>query len=163
VENILFKVPRWQFERHSGVFATTFSLPQPGEGGVEGSTDEHPLLLNGIKAKDFKALLGILYPLSIIPKIPILSSQGWISVLKLATLWDFIEVRDLAIGKLEEYAESLDEIARIQLGRDYDVSTWIRSGYTELAQRKSPISSEEAAKIGFEVALQICQLRETAI
>jgi hypothetical protein len=62
VENTIFRVPRFQFERHSGVFATTFSLPQPAE-GAEGSDDKNPITLDGIKSLDFQTLLKILYPL----------------------------------------------------------------------------------------------------
>ncbi|KAJ6593369.1 hypothetical protein B0H19DRAFT_1246152 [Mycena capillaripes] len=163
VENALFKVPRFQFERHSGIFATTFSLPQPVE-GAEGTNDKIPFKLEGIKRADFQALLKVLYPMSAIPKLPELKREEWISVLHLASLWDFLEVRDLAIQQLAMYAEgTLNATERIVLGRKYDVSSWLRSGYTELAKRKTPISLEEAAKIGWEVTLQICQLREAAV
>ncbi|KAJ7701988.1 hypothetical protein B0H16DRAFT_1250227, partial [Mycena metata] len=162
VENVFFRVPRWQFDNNSGIFATTFSLPQPGEKG-EGSDDEHPFQLDGITRVEFQTFLKVLYPLSAVPKTPTLSPTEWISVLKLASLWDFIEVRDFAITELRFYAESLDCVARILLGRRYDVSTWIRSGYTELARRRTAITSEEAMKIGYEVALQISQLREAAV
>ncbi|KAJ7188792.1 hypothetical protein C8R46DRAFT_1341462 [Mycena filopes] len=163
VENVLFKIPKWQFETNSGVFATTFSLPQSEEKGeVEGSDDEHPFRLDGISRVEFQTFLKVLYPLSPIAKTPSLFPVEWIQVLKLASLWDFVELRTFAIEQLNVYAESLDCIARIQLGRDYDVSTWIRSGYTELARRRTPITSDEASKIGFEVALQIYQLREAA-
>lgn len=98
-----------------------------------------------------------------IAKTPSLSQDGWISVLKLANLWDFIEVRNLAIEQLGPYSESLDCIERILFARKFDVSTWLRSGYSELARRKAAISSREAEKIGWEVALQICQIREATV
>ncbi|KAJ6537748.1 hypothetical protein B0H19DRAFT_1316502 [Mycena capillaripes] len=158
VENAFFKVPRFQFERHSGIFATTLSLPQPVE-GAEGTNDKIPFKLDGIKRADFQALLKVLYPIAI-PKLPELKREEWISVLHLASLWDFIEVRDLAVQQL---SLTLNATERIVLGRKHDVSSWLRSGYTELAKRKTPISSEEAAKIGWEVTLQICQLREAAV
>ncbi|KAJ7876093.1 hypothetical protein B0H14DRAFT_2501466 [Mycena olivaceomarginata] len=161
VENALFKVPRFQFERHSGIFATTFSLPQSVE-GAEGSSDKTPFKLDGIKSLDFRRLLGVLYPMTRrpSPKTPTLSKDEWISVLKLANLWDFIEVRNLAIEQLTSYAGSLDCIERILFARQFDVSAWLQSGYVELARRKAVVSAEEAGKIGWETALQICQLRE---
>ncbi|KAJ7876096.1 hypothetical protein B0H14DRAFT_2283410, partial [Mycena olivaceomarginata] len=175
VENTLFKVPRFQFERHSRIFATTFSLPQLVE-GAEGSSDKTPFKLNGIKHLDFRRLLRVLYPMTrrkcrailtvhvydrtAIPKTPTLSKDEWVSVLKLANLWDFIEVRNFAIEKLTLYAGSLDCIERILFARQFDVSAWLQSGYVELAQRKAFISSKEAEKIGWETALQICELRE---
>ncbi|KAJ7655705.1 hypothetical protein DFH06DRAFT_482415 [Mycena polygramma] len=162
VENTLFKVPRFQFERHSGVFADTFSLPQPAE-GAEGSDDKVPFKLDGIKRADFEALLKVIYPMTAVPKTPDLKEDEWISVLTLSTQWDFIEVRDLAILRLTVYAQNLGPAERIMLARKFDVSSWLRSGYTDLARRKMAITSEEAAKIGWEETLQICQLREAAI
>lgn len=178
VENALFKVPRFQFERHSKIFATPFSLPQP----AAGTDDKNPFKLCGIKKEDFQALLKVLYPMyatehaysplvklinirhrTAIPQLPELKHEEWISVLHLASRWDFIEVRNLAIQKLELYAEMLGAAERILLARKYDVASWLRSGYTQLLRRKIPISSEEAGKIGWEVALQICQLREAAV
>ncbi|KAF7351009.1 hypothetical protein MSAN_01663200 [Mycena sanguinolenta] len=162
VETILFKVPRLQFERHSGIFATTFSLPsQPQR--AEGSSDETPFKLEGIKCVDFERLLKVLYPLTAVPKTPELSKDEWISVLKLASLWNFIEVRNLAIEHLASYSESLDCVERIMFGRQYDVSSWLRSGYIEVARRKTTISSSEANKIGLDVALRICKLREATV
>ncbi|KAJ6491747.1 hypothetical protein C8R47DRAFT_438491 [Mycena vitilis] len=162
VENTLFKVPRFQFERHSGVFSDTFSLPQPAE-GAEGSDDKLPFKLDGIKRADFEALLKVIYPMTAVPKTPDLKEDEWISVLTLSTQWDFIEVRDLAILRLTVYAQNLGPAERITLARKFDVSSWLRSGYTDLARRKMAITSEEAAKIGWEEALQICRLREAAI
>ncbi|KAJ7496813.1 hypothetical protein FB451DRAFT_1549850 [Mycena latifolia] len=129
----------------------------------DGSDDNHPLKLEGISRQDFERLLEVLYPLTAIPKTPVLAKYEWISVLKLANLWHFLEVRDLAIQQLTSHAESLDCIERILFARKYDVSAWLRSGYTDLARRKEPISLEEARKIGLEVALQIYQAREAAV
>jgi hypothetical protein len=100
------------------------------------------------------------YDRTAVPKTPTLSKDEWISVLKLANLWDFIEVRNLAIEQLTSYAGSLDCIERILFARKFDVSAWLQSGYVELARRKAVVSAEEAGKIGWETALQICQLRE---
>ncbi|KAJ7350637.1 hypothetical protein DFH08DRAFT_621004, partial [Mycena albidolilacea] len=159
VENTLFKVPRFQFERHSGIFAIMLSSLSQDVEGAKGSSDETPFELDGIKCVDFRRLLGVLYPMTAIPKTPTLSKDEWISVLKLANLWDFIEVRNLAIEQLTLYAGSLDCIERILFARQFDVSAWLRSGFVELARRKAIISREEGGRIGWDVALQISRLR----
>jgi hypothetical protein len=100
------------------------------------------------------------YDRTAIPQTPTLSKNEWVSVLKLANLWDFVEVRNLAIEQLTSHAGSLDCIERILFARQFDVSAWLQSGYVELARRKAFISSEEAEKIGWKTALQICELRE---
>ena len=60
MEARLFKVPRYQFECNSEIFATIFTLPLAGE--TEGTTDQNPLKLEGINSVDFQSLLKVLYP-----------------------------------------------------------------------------------------------------
>ena len=59
VEDQLFKVPRLNFAEGSEVFATMFNLPPPGgqDTDQDGSSDDHPLRLEGILKKDFIQLL----------------------------------------------------------------------------------------------------------
>ncbi|KAJ7772024.1 hypothetical protein DFH07DRAFT_937719 [Mycena maculata] len=161
IQGTVFKVPRFQFERHSEIFATTFTLPPPDDGVADGSTEDKPFKLEGIECIDFERLLKVLTPVS---KTPILSNVEWMSVLKLANLWHFLEIRELAIKQLDAHAaNSLDCVERILLGKQYDVSAWLRSGYQDLARRKTPISMDEAKQLGWEVTLQIFHLREGAV
>jgi hypothetical protein len=62
VENKLFRVPKAIFEQ-SEAFQDMFSVPQAENEAVEGSDDEHPLVLEGYLAHDFKQLLRVLLPL----------------------------------------------------------------------------------------------------
>jgi hypothetical protein len=78
-------------------------------------------------------------------------------------MWRFLQIRDLAIKELAAHAQSLDCMQRILFGKQYDVSAWIRSGYTDLARRDVPISFEEAAQIGWELTIRIYQAREVAL
>ncbi|KAJ7496812.1 hypothetical protein FB451DRAFT_1359348 [Mycena latifolia] len=163
VENTIFKVPRFQFDRNSEIFATTFTLPPATGGKPEGTSASNPFKLEGISSADFKTLLKLLYPLTCLPKTSTLSKDEWMSVLKLATLWRFLEIREVAIKELASHAQSLDCIKRILLGKQYDVAAWLRSGYTDLARRDTPISLEEATTIGWELAIRIYQAREGAL
>ncbi|KAJ6589971.1 hypothetical protein DFH09DRAFT_884882, partial [Mycena vulgaris] len=151
------------FERHSEIFATTFTLPPAAGVRPEGSSVDNPFKLEGVSAVDFRRLLKLLYPLTCLPKTPTLVTEEWISVLKLATLWRFLEIRDLAIKQLASHAQSLDCLQRILFGKQYDVSAWLRSGYTDLARRVTPISLAEATQIGWELTLRIYQAREAAL
>ncbi len=60
VENQLFKVARHLFVDSSEVFSTMFSLPQGNVDVVDGSDDEHPLVLQDVKSADFEHLLAAL-------------------------------------------------------------------------------------------------------
>ncbi|KAJ7655374.1 hypothetical protein B0H17DRAFT_1021590 [Mycena rosella] len=163
VENSIFNVPRFQFERSSEIFATTFTLPPADGTKPEGSSPHNPFKLEGISSADFRALLKLLYPLTCLPKTPTLTKDEWMSVLKLATLYRFLELRELAIQELATHAQSLDCMQRVALGKQYDVAAWIRSGYTDLARRDAPISLEESSTIGWELTLRIYQAREVAL
>ncbi|KAJ6548871.1 hypothetical protein B0H19DRAFT_1074677 [Mycena capillaripes] len=85
VEDYLFKVPRYHFERNSEIFASTLTLPVTGD--VEGGSNQNPIKLDGVSSVDFERLLVVLYPLHREDPMPTLSKDHWISVLKLATFW----------------------------------------------------------------------------
>ena len=61
MENVLFRVPRHPFETESEVFRDMFALPLEDDSLVsDGSSDEKPLILDGIAANNFRALLKAL-------------------------------------------------------------------------------------------------------
>ncbi|KAJ7763619.1 hypothetical protein DFH07DRAFT_812587 [Mycena maculata] len=160
VEDRLFKVPRYHFEHSSEIFATTFTLPAGDDVQAEGHSDENPFILDGISKVDFQRLLKVLYPLDI-PQILGMPKDDWISVLKLSTLWYFLDARELAIQQLT--SRITESVERILLARDYEVSSWLRAGYTDLARREEGISMEDAEKIGLRTTVQLYQTREAAI
>jgi len=85
--------------------------------------------------------------------------DDWISVLKLATMWYFLEIRDLAIKQLTPILGAVD---RIVFAKQYSVATWLRSGVAELARRVESLTLDEARKIGLETAIKIFRVREQA-
>ncbi|KAJ7656478.1 hypothetical protein DFH06DRAFT_1199690 [Mycena polygramma] len=161
VEDGIFKVPRYHFEHSSEIFATTFTLPSVDAVQGEGQSDENPFILEGISRVDFERLLKVLYPLDI-PQILSMAKDNWISVLKLSTLWYFLDARDLAIKQLNDRGD-IGSVERILLARQYDVASWLRIGYTDLARREEGISLEDAEKIGWQTTVRLYQTREAAI
>ncbi|KAJ7154433.1 hypothetical protein C8R43DRAFT_1001276 [Mycena crocata] len=155
VEECLFKVPRYHFERSSEIFATMFSLPTSAES--EGLTDQNPIKLEGISSVDFERLLEVLYPLEV--TLPTMSKDCWISILRLATLWRFLAVRELAISKLDSQVRNTLE--GIMLARKYHVAQWLRSGIAALVQATHPaMALVDIQMIGWETATQIYRIRE---
>ncbi|PIL33340.1 hypothetical protein GSI_04791 [Ganoderma sinense ZZ0214-1] len=62
VEDVLFKVPRRPFEHESEVFSGMFALPPVNSPyGVEGSSDDNPIQLEGVTEDEFKALLWVMF------------------------------------------------------------------------------------------------------
>ncbi|KAF8216963.1 hypothetical protein K438DRAFT_1704090 [Mycena galopus ATCC 62051] len=161
VEDCLFNVPRYHFERTSEIFATMLTLPPGDAVKVEGQSDDNPIVLDGISKVDFRALLKILYPLQI-RRTDFMSKDEWLSVLKLSTQWRFLEARDLAIAQLNNHSD-IGDVELILLARQYDVATWLRKGYTSIAERSEIISEEEAQKLGWQTAFRLSQVREKRI
>ncbi|KAF7370268.1 hypothetical protein MSAN_00658000 [Mycena sanguinolenta] len=164
VEDTIFNVPRYHFERMSEIFATMLTLPAGDGIPTEGQSDENPIVLEGVSGVDFRSLLKVLYPLDVLQvwnNASRLTKDDWISVLKLSTQWRFLAVRDLAIQRLDNHGD-IEIIERILLARQYDIADWLRKGYTALAERTQGITSEEAKRIGWETAFLLCQVRENA-
>jgi len=143
-------------------------LTLPAGDGVEaeGQSRENPIVLEGVSSVDFQSLLKVLYPLDL-PQIlsnsrAWMSKDEWISVLKLSTQWRFLEARNLAIQQLDN-GNDIRSVDRILLARQYDVPNWLRIGYTGLAQQHQSISREDAEKIGWETAFQLCRAREMSM
>jgi hypothetical protein len=57
----MFKIPKHHVAQIN-IFSTAFSLPA-SENGIEGDTEENPLVLHQISRADFKAFLRVLVPL----------------------------------------------------------------------------------------------------
>ncbi|KAK7024963.1 hypothetical protein R3P38DRAFT_2951969 [Favolaschia claudopus] len=163
VEDRLFNVPRYHFERASEVFAGMFSLPQPST-STEGQSDLNPIVLDGKYSADFQALLKVLYPLDVelILNEPHkwMTTDEWISVLKLSTEWCMARFRRLAITKLDQ--RDLSSCQRIMLARQYHIVTWLRRGYSELVERAETISEDEAEILGWKTTCRLFQARERA-
>ncbi|KAJ7887243.1 hypothetical protein B0H14DRAFT_2337871, partial [Mycena olivaceomarginata] len=133
VEDRLFKVPHCHFERDSEIFTTAYTLPAAGKG--EGLSDENAVILEGLSTVDFERLLAALYLLNSLPHnknlIPSVPKDHWIFVLRLATLWRFLDIRNLAIRHLDTQVKKGAE--GIVLARRYRVAQWLRSGYEAFA------------------------------
>lgn len=84
--------------------------------------------------------------------------EDWVSVLKLSTMWDFLDIRKLAIQELSKM--EISTVDKIILARDCKVAEWLLSGYNELAKRSETISLDEAARLGWEATVRIFQVRE---
>ena len=57
----MFQIPKHYLTQIS-IFSTTFSLPSSKD-GIEGLTEENPLVLEQLSRVDFKAFLRVLIPL----------------------------------------------------------------------------------------------------
>lgn len=75
-----------------------------------------------------------------------LACEEWISVLKLATVWDFAAVRTMAIGKLEEDVRK-DPILKIILSKQYNIEDWFLPAVNAIAQRAHALDEADLERL----------------
>lgn len=162
------------------MFCDLFGLPLARDAPVDGSSDEQPLRLEGIKENDFRQLLRVMYPrlaetvfCHLFSRLTLwwhrhagqrdaMSFAEWTSVLKLSTMWNFEGLRSLAIQSMSGLPDN-DAVEKAALAGEYQIDEWLLPALNELAQREEPISIEEARRLGWEVALQLSAVRESFI
>ncbi|CAE6500703.1 unnamed protein product [Rhizoctonia solani] len=81
-----------------------------------------------------------------------------ISALRIATAYGYDGMRAFAIQHLEKV--SLDAIQRIQLAREFGLSSWEDPAFKELSERESAITEGEAQVLGFATFAKLAQARE---
>lgn len=86
---------------------------------------------------------------------PQLSLREWISVLKLASLWCFSELRKRAIQEISRCTTS--PVQRISLAQEYHVRSWLLLGREELVADRI-ILPEEAMTIGWDKAFHLASI-----
>ncbi|KAF9558103.1 hypothetical protein CPC08DRAFT_23399 [Agrocybe pediades] len=145
VEDTIFEVLKAGFNVPGTIFETLFTLPQesPDDAGasVEGRNRDHPIVLEGVKASDFRIFLRILYPFMVQSEVT--EYDEWISVLHLATMWDFKKIRTTAINRLQsDFFPQKSAAEKITVGRKYQVVDWIKDGYKALCQEPAQTLEE---------------------
>ncbi|KAF8959948.1 hypothetical protein BDZ97DRAFT_1835731 [Flammula alnicola] len=129
-----------------------FQLPQDPNVVQDGSTDEQPIRLAGVKKEDFKRLLRIMYPQNSL-------QEEWASVLVLSDQWEMDRVRKLAIAKLTP-SFATDAHKLVIMGQKYNVNSWLISGIHLLVIREAPMGEEDANNIGMTAVLKTAAIRE---
>ncbi|KAG6872452.1 hypothetical protein C0995_009709 [Termitomyces sp. Mi166 len=89
VEDCLFMVPKHHFMRYESQF-----------NWMHDTDEETPHKLDGIEKADFSAFLKFLHPLYL-PRQPTITTDEWASVLKLASKWMMLDIREATIKALD--------------------------------------------------------------
>jgi len=161
VENTLFRVHRYFFTRDSSWFRDKLPYPAPPGETTKGSSDNLPLVLEDISKTDFERLLWVFYN----PTYSLYdaSVEEWASILKLAHLWDFTNVKALAIRGLESLGLQIPALQKVALYQKYDVDrNLLQASFATLTVRDEPITIDDGRELGLETALQVARARETA-
>ncbi|KAF9243217.1 hypothetical protein BU15DRAFT_43324, partial [Melanogaster broomeanus] len=157
VENCLFRVPRHTLESQSKIFRDMFSLPAVE---AEGSSDDNPIRLDGVKKVDFKCLLEVLFTTNSFG-LSWRSYEAWLSTVKLSHMWQFDEIYKVAIWGMSYKSVGKSAVEKVALAFQYDIKPWLLPGLNELAQRDEPIGLKDVELLGLDVALKVAAVRES--
>nr|GAT51539.1 predicted protein [Mycena chlorophos] len=159
VENVLYRVHRYFLERDSVVFSSMFSLPPVAGQRPEGETPENPIALEGVTTVDFDRFLAVLYPLNFSTRDTV-STDEWTSVLSLATRWDFLSLRTLAITRLNSLMSTSSAAERVGLARAYDIQEWLKPALLALCTRAEALTLTDGQYLGLEDTIRVGQVRQ---
>ncbi|KAH8102040.1 hypothetical protein BXZ70DRAFT_906048 [Cristinia sonorae] len=175
IEGQLFRIHKYFLQRESECFGGMFSLPPGESASTEGRTDNSPIVLPHVTAKEFECLLDFFYygkltesdsmhqgHVSQAQQPPLLDTATWIILLDISTRLAFHRLRERAISELEDWCIP-DPIERISLAQKYDIPSWLRSAYTDTCCRDRPLEVWEAEKIGLATAIQLAKGREVVL
>jgi hypothetical protein len=178
VEKTLFKVPLHGFLEGSPTFSAKYLAQYTDRNIYAGSTegesqstiilghsDEFPIdLTSDVSKTDFRRFLENLCPSP--PQARATKSRSkdeWTSVLKVATLWKFNNIRTLAIENLEQYMSSVTSVDKILLGREFHHQVWLSDGLHELITRGKPLDESDFDQLGTSTCCHIVRERELCL
>ncbi|KAK0459138.1 uncharacterized protein EV420DRAFT_305017 [Desarmillaria tabescens] len=157
VEESMFRVHRYFFERESSKFRSMFSSPTAPGKEPEGTSPSTAFRLDDITAENFAHFLWVFYN----PRHSLYdaSTDVWVAILHTSCLWSFPEVKALAIRELE--CKTINLVDRIVLYQDYNVDpTVLAPFYARLCSRDEPLTTEESVRLGVETVVRIFHARE---
>jgi len=157
VENHLYRIHSYFFERESLFFRNKFaSASENGEDRL-GATEEAPYSLEDVKSEDFARFLWVFYN----PKYGQYDAplEWWLSILHLATRWQFDGVKELTIAALEQI--EIEGVEKIAIYHNYNINKHLLvPSYMAVCRREKPLSLMEGSKLGMETVLRIAEARE---
>ncbi|CAE6494005.1 unnamed protein product [Rhizoctonia solani] len=157
IEDTLFNVHKYQLAK-SEVFSDMFKMPKPeGDEPEEGSSPEHPIVIEGVDASDFAALLTVLYAGQFSSHQPTPDAPLIIPAFRLANMFDFSELRAYLLPLAEK---NLSDVDKIVFAREFDIKEWLAPAYIRLCQREDYLSVEEARMLEVDSVQMISRMRE---
>ncbi|CAE6439436.1 unnamed protein product [Rhizoctonia solani] len=144
IEDTLFNVHKYQLIK-SEVFSDMFKMPKTeNDEPEEGSSPENPIVIEGVAASDFAALLKVLYASLFSSHQPSPEALLIIPAFRLANMFNFSELRAHLLPLAEK---SLNDVDRIVFAKEFSIKQWLAPAYVRLCQREERLSIEEARKL----------------
>ncbi|CAE6403347.1 unnamed protein product [Rhizoctonia solani] len=155
----IFCVHEFQLTKFA-VFANRIqeAREQATESGADPSTRiSIPVFM---KSDDFVDTLRLLYASFVpSPEVPSFDCVAFISALRIATLYDYPDLREFAIRELDDEF-LLPAIRRFELANELSLFDWESAILNEFCNRSEPISEDEAISLGETRMMHILDYRE---
>ncbi|KII86835.1 hypothetical protein PLICRDRAFT_113856 [Plicaturopsis crispa FD-325 SS-3] len=158
IENTIFRVHSYFFDVDSAFFRELLNSVSPGA-SPQGTSDRNAFKLQNVTVEEFALLLWVFYNRSYSEyEAPV---DDWVAILRLANEWQFVEVKRLAIRKLEKL--DLDPVQKIVLYRAHNIdSSYLVDAFSALCRRDTLLPLSDCEKLGMPTFLQISEARERA-
>ncbi|KAG9082702.1 hypothetical protein FRC06_004892 [Ceratobasidium sp. 370] len=159
IEGTLFNVHKYQLMK-STTFSDMFAIaeePKNGDTPQEGSSPDHPIVMEGVSASDFECLMTVLYASHFSAHQPEPEASLIIPAFRLANMWNFVEL----CAYLRPLAErALGDVDKIVFAREFQVTDWLAPAHVNLCLREKQLTTQEASKLGLDSLLFISRFRE---
>ncbi|KAL1700238.1 hypothetical protein EV121DRAFT_273211 [Schizophyllum commune] len=130
--------------------------------GGDSTSDDHPIALADLDAKDFEGLMWFFYDSLYIwsDGAEVSDVSNWESALLCAEKFHMPQVAKVACYALD-CAKVLSDIRKIVLCEKFGMgNVWAETALTRLLTRPSTVSYDEGQLLGLRIALKICDARE---
>jgi hypothetical protein len=175
----LFQVPKAIFDG-SSIFEQMFTLPQTEE--TDGSSNEHPLKLEGLSALEFRTFIAVAIPrydclsgiiletvwnLTYLLLFSIvggsarsLIAEDWVAVLRISDMWQMDALRASAIEILTTLFDADTAALQLQVAERYSIKKWMYPAASKLIMRENILTCAEMQLLGYETASTVLCARD---
>lgn len=88
------------------------------------------------------------------------SSNDWWALLSISAKLDCPDIRRHAITQLTDILRHMEPFERVTYATKYHVDAWLAPAYEALCKREKPLSIDEGAQLGIELAMSFAEARE---
>jgi hypothetical protein len=90
------------------------------------------------------------------------SLKQWKSILRLADMWKFDDIRTFVINKLGDLR--MDPLEKLELSKRFDIDQpWADDALIALVDREKPLTVDETLKVGVKNSVLIAKIREECV
>ncbi|KAI0027589.1 hypothetical protein K488DRAFT_90693 [Vararia minispora EC-137] len=159
VDNLLFRLHSYFFTRESAHFRDLLLHTSSFGDEVKSSSDDCPIILENCTPSEFTTFCWVFYN----PRYSLYEAtvEQWATILRLAQMWEFREVIQLAFRELDKI--EVEPVMRIHLYQKNSIdSERLEHAFEALATRPDPLTEEEGQLLGIKTFARIVHARELA-